>query len=324
MSWLSNAGFETNSRSEVSIRLLVLVGPTACGKTRLGVEVAHRLGSEILSADSRQIYRGLDIGAGKDLDEYRAVNPPVPYHLIDVEDPSEIYSLYRFQQDCYRTLARKSREKPFVNGIPLVMVGGSGLYVEAVLKEYRIANVPENVELRQALMRRDHDDLLREFDRLDPELIRLTDRSSKKRVVRALEIARHAERNPIDYSDPAPVSIESAVFAIDVPRDELHRRIDDRLEARLKQGLIAEVRELLAAGVPEARMHQLGLEYREVTAYLTGAKTETQMIDDLRRGIRQFAKRQRTRFRGLRRRGIDVTWIGPDDCDSLLNHDFAT
>ena len=307
----------------MSVRILVVIGPTASGKTRLGVEVAHQLTSEILSADSRQTYRGLNIGSGKDLDEYQKVEPPVPYHLIDVEEPSQIYSLFRFQQDCYHLLETKSREQPFARGVPLVMVGGSGLYIEAVLKGYRIADVPEDVELRNSLMLRDHEDLLRELDRLDPEQKGQTDRASKKRVVRALEIAQHAVDHEVRYSVPPPVPINCAVFGIDVPRDELWRRIDVRIDQRLRQGLIDEVRDLRRAGLSEARMNQLGLEYREVTAYLTGTKTKQQMLEDLRRGIRQFAKRQRTWFRGLPARGIDVTWVGPGDHGVLLKHEFS-
>jgi tRNA dimethylallyltransferase len=306
----------------VSVRILVVIGPTASGKTSLGVEVAHRLGSEIISADSRQTYRGLDIGSGKDLDEYARVEPPVPYHLIDVEDPVEIYSLFRYQQDCYQVLDTKSREQPFSQGVPLLMVGGSGLYIESVLKGYRIANVAEDVGLRQSLMHRSHEDLLEELDRLDPEQALRTDRTSKKRVVRALEIARYGVHHQVHYSDPPPVSIDYKVFGIDVSRDELGRRIDTRLDQRLRQGLIDEVRDLLREGPSVARMNQLGLEYREVTAYLTGTKTERQMIEDLRRGIRKFAKRQRTWFRGLPARGIDVTWIGSADHDIPLKHEF--
>ncbi len=306
----------------MSVRILVVVGPTASGKTRLGVEVAHRLGSEILSADSRQTYRGLNIGSGKDLDAYQQVEPPVPYHLIDVADPARIYSLFRFQHDCYQLLEAMSRAQPFARGVPLVMVGGSGLYVEAVLRGYRIADVPEDVRLRKSLMSRSHEDLLRELDRLDPEQQGQTDRASKKRVVRALEVAHYALHQDIRYSAPPPVSIDYAVFGIDVPRDELWRRIDIRLNQRLRLGLIDEVRGLLRAGLSEARMNQLGLEYREVTAFLKGTKTEQQMLDDLRAGIRGFAKRQRTWFRGLPARGIDVTWVGPGDHDVLLRHEF--
>lgn len=311
------------SSRDVTIRMLVIVGPNAVGKTRLGIRVAHALGSEIISADSRQVYRGLDIGSGKDLEEYGHVSPPVPYHLIDVADPRGIYSLYHYQRDCYRLLAQKAGERPYDDGRPLVMVGGTGLYVEAVLRGYRMANVPEDVELRENLMRREHHELTEELQRLDPDLAQRTDCSSKKRVVRALEIVEHARDHEVQYSEPPPVTIEHAVYGIDVARDELHRRIDVRLETRMNEGLPVEVQGLLDAGVTPARMEMLGLEYREMTAYLTGRKGEQEMMDDLRRGIRKLGKRQMTWFRGLSRRGIDVTWIGPDDHDVVLKHPWC-
>lgn len=307
----------------MAIRLLVIVGPNAVGKTRLGIRVAHALGSEIISADSRQVYRGLDIGSGKDLEEYRRVEPPVPHHLIDVAEPQAIYSLFHYQSDCYRLLESKAGERPFADGLPLVMVGGTGLYVEAVLRGYRMANVPEDVELRESLMRRGHQELIEELQRLDPDLADRTDCSSKKRVVRALEIVEHARDHEVHYSEPPPVAIEHAVYGIDVARDELHRRIDLRLDERMNEGMLAEVQGLLDAGVTPARMEMLGLEYGEVTALLTGRKSEQQMIDDLRRGIRKLAKRQMTWFRGLSRRGIEVTWIGPDDHDVVLKHPWC-
>jgi tRNA dimethylallyltransferase len=240
-----------------------------------------------------------------------------------VADPHSVYSVFQYQRDCYRLLEQKEQEQPYASGRPLLMVGGSGLYVEAVLRGYRIADVPEDVELRRELMHRDHGELVEELRRLDPELAQRTDCHSKKRVARALEIASYGRSHPVRYSKPPPVSIDYAVFGIDVPRDEQHRRIDTRLDARLKQGLIAEVEGLLGAGITPARMAQLGLEYREVTAYLMGAKTEQQMVDDLRSGIRHFAKRQRTWFRGLPRRGIEVTWIGPEDGEVMLRHPWA-
>jgi len=308
----------------MAIRLLVIVGPNASGKTHLGVNVAHRLGSEIISADSRQIYRGLDIGSGKDLEEYRQVAPPVPVHMIDVADPSSVYSLFHYQRDCYRLLEEKERQPSFNSGVPLVMVGGTGLYVEAVLRGYRIANVPENVDLRRRLMHHDHEELVHELRHADPQLAERTDCDSTKRVVRALEIVSYSRHHTVRYSQRPPFTIEHAVFGIRIPRYELYRRIDTRLNARLEQGLIAEVEGLLDAGVAPERMEMLGLEYREVTAYLTGEKTEQQMIDDLRHGIRRFAKRQQTWFRGSPRRGIEVTWIGAEDQHLLLEHPWVT
>jgi tRNA dimethylallyltransferase len=198
------------------------------------------------------------------------------------------------------------------------MVGGTGLYVEAVLRGFRIPNVPEDEALRRRLMRRGHEELMRELRDLDSDLFERTDLSSKKRVARAIEIAHHAREHEVRTSPPPPVRIEYAVFAVDVPAEELGRRIDRRLDARLEEGMVAEVRGLLEAGLSVARMDQLGLEYREITAYLTGRKSETQMVDDLRRGIRKFAKRQRTWFRGLERRGVEVEWIDAEDCDALL------
>ena len=186
-----------------------------------------------------------------------------------------------------------------------------------------MANVPEDVELRERLMQREHEEMSDELQRLDPDLAQRTDCSSKKRVVRALEIAAYACDHEVQYSKPPPVAIEHAVYGIDVPQDELHRRIDARLMARMDEGLLAEVQGLLDAGVTPARMEMLGLEYREMTAFLTGRKSEQQMTDDLRRGIRRLAKRQMTWFRGLSRRGIDVTWIGPDDHDVVLRHPWC-
>jgi len=291
--------------------MVVLVGPTAGGKTRLGVEAAHLLRSEIVSADSRQVYRGLDIGSGKDLHEYARVRPAIPYHLIDVADPRDVYSVLHYQQDCYRLLEGKQRETSYRSGRPLVMVGGSGLYVEAVLQGYRIPTVPPDEPHRAELMLADPDELVAELRRRDPGLAARTDCSSKKRVVRALEIVRHANGETVERSRPAPVRVEHAVFALDISAGELARRIDARLEHRLDAGMIAEVEGLLATGVPRARMDQLGLEYREVSAYLDGAQSREAMVEALRLGIRRLAKRQRTWFRGLQRRGTGVRWVEP-------------
>ena len=300
------------------IRLVVITGPTATGKTRLGVRVAHTLGSEILSADSRQVYRGLDLGSGKDMEEYRSVSPAVPVHLINVADPPRVYSVFHFQRDCYRLLQEKAGVGPFAEGRPLVMVGGTGLWIEAVLRGYRIPDVPEDAALRAELMARPSADLVRELRDLDPAQHDRTDRSTKKRVVRALEIARYAREHEIRYSPPPPVEIEATVFAVDRPNPELYRRIDARLEDRLDQGMIEEVRGLLNAGITAGRMGQLGLEYREITAFLSGDKSREQMAVDLAAGIRRLARRQRTWFRGFERRGIPVRWIGPGDAAVVM------
>jgi tRNA dimethylallyltransferase len=301
------------------IKVLVIVGPTACGKTRLGVEVAHRLGSEIVSADSRQVYRGLDIGTGKDLEEYARVDPPIPYHLIDVADPAEVYTLFRFQQDCYRVLGEMATRPPFSGGtVPAVMVGGSGLYVEAVVRQYRLADVPKNAELRARFRDRRREDLVAELQRRSPDVARKTDLESMRRVVRGLEIVEYGERNQVRYGAPPPLPLQFSIFGIDVSRDELRLRIGRRLRARIEEGLIEEVQGLLDDGLEVSRLDELGLEYREVGSHLLGKKSEAEMISDLEIAIGQFAKRQQTWFRGMERRGTPITWIDPEAVEAVL------
>jgi tRNA dimethylallyltransferase len=303
----------------MTLHVVAIVGPTACGKTRLGVEVARRLGSEIVSADSRQVYRGLDIGTGKDLGEYAEVSPPVPYHLIDVADPSDVYTLFRFQQDCYRVLRGMAIRPPFSGGdVPVVMVGGSGLYVEAVVRQYRLVDVPNNAELRARLQSRSREDLVAELQRRSPDLARETDLESLRRVIRALEIAEYSEQNDLRYGEPAGVSLRFSVFGIEISRDELRRRIGSRLRERLAEGLVEEVQDLLYGGLSPTRLDELGLEYREVTAHLAGKKSREEMVSDLEIAIGQFAKRQQTWFRGMERRGTSICWIGPGDVDTVL------
>jgi tRNA dimethylallyltransferase len=300
------------------MRLVVIAGPTAAGKTRLAVDVAHRLGSEIVSADSRQVYRGLDIGSGKDLEEYSRPTPPVPVHLIDVADPGTVYSVFHYQRDCYRVLQEAERRDPFRPGTPMVMAGGTGLYLEAVLKGYRIPDVAEDPELRADLMRHDRERLIERLRELDPDRAARADLSTKKRVVRALEIAARAARGPVRYSDPPPVRVSAEVYVVDIDRQELRERISRRLEQRLGEGLLDEVRGLLDGGLAPARLMQLGLEYREVTAYLTGGKGYDRMVQDLLHGIFRFARRQQIWFRGMPRRGIPVRRIGPGDSELIL------
>jgi len=303
----------------MTVRLLVVAGPTAVGKTRLAVEVAHGLESEILSADSRQVYRGLDLGTGKDLDEYSAVDPPVPYHLIDIADPDEIYTLFRFQQDCYRVIRRLAENETIRSGAqPLIMAGGSGLYVEAVVRDYRITDVPENSELRRDLRRLPLEDLVGRLFQRDPRLASRTDASNRERVIRALEIAEAGSQGPVPTSVPLGLDIDSRVYAIRINREVLRRRIRSRLESRLADGMVDEVRGLLDAGLTHHRLERLGLEYREIDAYLSGRKNRFQLVDDLAVAIGRFAKRQETWFRGMEKRGTPITWIEPGDAGRIL------
>ncbi len=303
----------------MTLDVLVIVGPTACGKTRLGVEAAHRLGSEIVSADSRQVYRGLDIGTGKDLGEYTRVAPPVPYHLIDIADPEEVYTLFRFQGDCYRVLEGLAARPPFAAGeAPVLMVGGSGLYVEAVVRGYRLADVPVDAGLRSRLEGLPLAELVDRLRREGPGVACETDLSSARRVIRGLEIAQFSKSSPVRFSTGPGVPLRFTVFGVEVERSELRRRIGLRLRQRLEEGMIDEVRGLLDRGVSRPRLEELGLEYREVAAFLSGEKSLERMTCDLESAIGRFAKRQQTWFRGMERRGVPVRWIATDDVDAIV------
>ena len=291
-------------------KCIVITGPTATGKTALAVEVAHALGSEIFSVDSRQVYRGLDLGTGKDLDEYRRFDPPVPYHLIDIENPNEIYSLFRFQADCYAALEDFRKRKG--NDIPPILVGGTGLYLEAVLKRYDIAQVPENAELREALGQRELDDLKQELKSRDPDLYAKTDVMNKRRVVRALEVALSGPSENLPRTQLPDWTLQPLLFTMHWDRSVLRERISKRLQDRLKAGLVEEVQRLRKLGLSWDRLDDLGMEYREVATFLRNEKTLELMTLDLTHSINQLAKRQDTWFRGLERRGLKTISIGPE------------
>jgi len=286
---------------------IVVCGPTASGKTRLGVAIARHVGGEILSADSRQVYRGMDIGTGKDLGEYGQGAERVQLHLVDIVDPAQVYSLWRFQTDFYASWQRVRD-----GGHMPVVVGGSGLYLEAVLKGYRVANVAGNEELRAELMGLDKQALQQQLQQLDPELYERADRSSKKRIVRAIEVARAHRRGQAHWGHDRIPSLHPYVIGVRWPRPVLHERIRLRLDSRLA-GLVDEVRVLMANGVSAQRLEQIGLEYRYAGRLLRGETTETTMRDELYHAICRFAKRQETWFRGMERRGTAIRWI--DGCD---------
>jgi tRNA dimethylallyltransferase len=288
---------------------IVIAGPTASGKTALAAELAHRLDSEIFSMDSRQVYQGLDLGSGKDLAEYARYSPPVPYHLIDIVDPAEVYSLFRFQVDSYVALEEFLGRRG--ENVPPVLAGGTGLYLEAVLKRYAIAEVPENPELRAELMTQDAESLKKELHYLNKEVYARTDLSSKKRVVRALEIAL-SPRGTVFRNRLPDWTLNPLIFVTVCERQTLRRRIQERLAARLEEGLIAEVQGLLDRGVSWERLASLGMEYRQVASHLRGEKSLGEMAEDLQREIHMLAKRQETYFRGMQRRGLPVHWIGTE------------
>lgn len=293
--------------------LLVLCGPNASGKTRLAVSCALHLHGEILSADSRQIYRGMDIGTGKDLLEYSTPSGTVPYHLIDIADPSELYTLFHYQQDCYTAITDIRQRKKLA-----ILAGGTGLYIEAVLKYYRIPNVPEDFSLRQSLMKKSKGELTEKLRVQDAHLFATTDLSSKKRIIRALEIAAFAQGHEVQWGIEQPPDIRPVIIGVRWPRKELIKRINRRLNERLHNGMIDEVKNLLASGITVERFNYFGMEYKHIARYLGGYVPYATMVRELAHDIHKLAKRQMTYFRGMERRGLPIHWVEMADTEETL------
>ena len=293
--------------------ILVICGPNASGKTRLAVALAQKTGGEIISADSRQVYRGMDIGTGKDLSEYANAHSPVKYHLIDIADPSQIYTLYHYQRDCYAAI-----RDIWSRGIIPVLVGGTGLYIEAVLKGYEIDEVPEDRKFRQTLGNRPKEELAGMLKEIDAILYERTDCSSKKRIIRALERAYYTDSLAQERQRFAPPQLKALILGVRWPRRELIGRIDKRLETRLKEGMVDEVKRLLASGIPRERFDLFGMEYRHVARFIDGLVDYDTMVQQLRTDIHRLAKRQMTWFRGMQRRGIPIEWIERADIETAM------
>ena len=281
--------------------VLVVLGPTASGKTRLGVQLAIEFGGEVVSADSRQVYRGLNIGSGKDLGEYVVDGVSVPYHLIDVAGLDEEFSVFEYQQRFYETFeVLRAR-----NVLPVV-IGGTGLYLEAALKGYRMVEVPEDVALRAELAGLPEEALVARLVALEDRLHNTTDLEDRDRLIRAIEIAVYSRDH-----DPAPApEVRPLILGALWDRERLRARIRARLEERLKAGMIDEVRGLHGGGVPWDRLERLGLEYRFIAEFLEGKiRTGNDLFQKLYAAICQFAKRQNTWFRRMERNGIKIHWI---------------
>jgi tRNA dimethylallyltransferase len=286
--------------------LVVIGGPTASGKTTLGVEIASLYNGEIISCDSRQVYRGMDIGTGKDLSEYHSAKGCVPYHLIDIADPVERYTVYSYQRDFYRVYS-----EIIARGHLPVVVGGTGLYLEAVLRDYRISPVLENPDLRATLMLRDKASLAKELENLDVQRFHATDLTSKKRIVRSIEVALAAagpSNNPSVQETSRPL-LDPLVIGVQGDRGMLRERIRVRLEKRFEQGMVDEVRRLLDSGIPKERFEMFGLEYKHISRYVKGEVDFDAMKQELFTAICRFAKRQVTWFRGMERRGVAIHWV---------------
>lgn len=282
--------------------LVTILGPTATGKTGLAAHFAKQINGEIISADSRQVYRGMDLGTGKDLEDYFVDGIEVPSHLVDIEDAGAHYNVYRFQTDFIKVFtAIQSREK-----LP-VLCGGSGLYLEAVLKNYRLIEVPPNKELRKELEGKTLEELTDILKELKPELHNETDVETDRRAIRAIEIEKFYAENPQEES--AMPKITSLNVGIDFDREMRRQRITTRLKQRLDEGMLDEVQNLLDSGLTPEQLIYYGLEYKFLTLHLIGELTFDEMFRKLEIAIHQFAKRQMTWFRGMEKRGTKIHWI---------------
>ncbi len=278
--------------------LIVILGPTASGKTRLAVAVARCLGGEIISADSRQVFRGMDVGTGKDLGEYGAV----PYHLIDIVDPGEEFSVFDFQKHfigAFETIRDRGR-------LP-ILCGGTGLYLDAALSRYRLVEVPPNPALRSELAALDLPQLQQRLLALRSRQHNTSDLQNRERLLRAIEIAEGQKDTP-----PLPLpDLEALVFGLRFERSELRRRITERLRQRLEHGLIEEVASLRQQGIADATLEYYGLEYRLVARHLQGLLNRNDLFQKLNSAIHQFAKRQETWFRRMEKQGVVIHWLDP-------------
>ncbi|MEZ5105097.1 MAG: tRNA (adenosine(37)-N6)-dimethylallyltransferase MiaA [Draconibacterium sp.] len=282
--------------------LITILGPTATGKTGVAAHLSAKINGEVISADSRQIYRGMDLGTGKDYEDYFVDGVEIPAHLIDIEDAGVHYNVYRFQTDFIKVFDEiRSRNK-----FP-VLCGGSGLYIEAVLKNYRLIEVPPNKELRKELEGKSLEELTEILKLIKPDLHNVTDVETDRRAVRAIEIEKYyAEHPKMDSYFP---KINSLNIGIKVSREIRRERITARLKQRLENGMLDEVQRLLDSGLTPEQLIYYGLEYKYLTLHLTGELSYEEMFAQLEIAIHQFAKRQMTWFRGMEKRGTKIHWI---------------
>ena len=281
--------------------ILVITGPTATGKTRLAALVADRLGGEVISADSRQVYRAMDIGTGKDLSDYTVDGRRVPVHMVDIADAGYRYNVYEYQRDFLKVF-----EDMTMRGVFPVVCGGSGMYVDSIVSGYRLVQVPVNDQLRSLLDGRSLEELTEILSQYK-SLHNKTDVDTVKRAVRAIEIADWYAHHPVEET-PFPVR-NPLVTAVFVDRETRRQRISDRLRVRLEEGMIEEVQRLLAGGIHPDDLIYYGLEYKYITLFLMNRLSREEMVQKLEVEIHRFAKRQMTWFRGMERRGIAINWI---------------
>lgn len=297
-------------------KMITILGPTASGKTSLAAALAARIDAEIISADSRQVYRGMSIGTGKDLDDYRQGDRLIPYHLIDICEPGTKYNLFQYQQDfhlIYNNIVAR--------GVRPILCGGTGLYIESVLKGYALSPVPQNRALRDKLADKslaELTEMLEDLKRRNHSVMHnRTDVDTAQRAIRAIEIETYNLEHPTDNRTLPP--IDSVIIGVDINREERRRKITQRLKQRLEEGMVDEIRQLLDRGIAPENLIYYGLEYKFVTEYVIGKTSYEEMFRQLEIAIHQFAKRQMTWFRGMERRGFTIHWIDAlDPMDSKV------
>ena len=281
--------------------LITILGPTASGKTPLATVLADKLGTEIISGDSRQVYRRMDLGTGKDLADYKVEGRSVPYHLIDIVEPGYKYNVFEYQRDflgAYESIVAKGK-------LP-ILCGGTGMYIESVLKGYRLLPVPENPQLRASLKGKSLEELTRILESYK-KLHNSTDVDTVKRAIRAIEIEEYYRQQPLEYREFP--SLKSLIVGVDIDRELRREKITRRLKQRLDEGMVEEVKGLLAEGIHPDNLIYYGLEYKFLTQYVIGELTYEEMFRQLETAIHQFAKRQMTWFRGMERRGFTIHWL---------------
>jgi len=298
--------------------LLVILGPTATGKTKLAVQLAHKLSGEIISADSRQVYRGMDIGTGKDLNEYNYKGISIPYHLIDIVAPIEEYNVAQFQRDFQRIYSDITKRKK----LP-ILCGGTGFYIKAVLMDFQLPKTEPDKQLRQRLENWELEDLINELETISPGTSANTPVDTKRRVIRAIEVAKSrgkgVRRTEAGQRRPENSNLQdTTVIGIEYPREVIRERITKRLNNRLNSGMIEEVEALLIGGVTHHRLDTLGLEYRFISRFLKGDYSKDEMTGLLNTAIHQFAKKQMTFFRNMEKNGIKIHWIPEGDFETVL------
>lgn len=305
-----------NIKESTPYDLVVITGPTASGKTRLASLLAYELDGEIISADSRQVYRKMDLGTGKDYEDYIVNETTIPSHLIDIQNPGYKYNVYEYQNDFFRVFEEIKNRNKFP-----IMCGGTGLYIQAVLEQFKMVHVPPDPELREQLKDKNLQELssiLASFKKLH----NTTDTDTVKRAIRSIEIESYYQNHPeIEVELP---KINPLLIGVNIDRELRREKITKRLKERLKQGMIEEVENLIAAGTSPEDLIYYGLEYKFVTRYVTGEISYKEMFESLNIAIHQFAKRQMTWFRGMERKGHKIIWVdakkeAAENIKSILN-----